>query len=275
LISYSQNAEDVRLWRVLHDVPGGTYVDVGAHLPASGSVTKLMYDAGWSGINIEPGPSFALLASERPRDINLNVAVGEKPGSTTLWLTHPHDGMATVDPSFHDHVGRVIEAYEPIAVRVARLDQLIAEHAPDRDIHFLKVDVEGAEASVLRSNDWAQFRPWILVIEAVRTLDSLPTHDTWEPDVIAAGYQLATFDGLNRLYVANEHVNLLDGLAYPTGVLDNYVTATQLDLERERLDLQAERDALQDELASIRSSRTWRAMQVIAHWNSRLGRMIR
>ena len=54
IVSYSQNFEDVMLWRALKDVENGFYIDVGANHPAIDSVTKLFYENGWSGINIEP-----------------------------------------------------------------------------------------------------------------------------------------------------------------------------------------------------------------------------
>ena len=53
-ISYSQNYEDIYLWRLLQDVHHGFYIDVGAFDHQKDSVTKLFYDRGWSGINIEP-----------------------------------------------------------------------------------------------------------------------------------------------------------------------------------------------------------------------------
>ena len=137
LISYSQNAEDVRLWRVLGDQPDGFYVDIGAYLPEAGSVTKLFYDAG---------------------------------------------------------------------------------------------------------------------------------------------YEFAAFDGLNRFYVATEHAELREALAYPIGVLDNYVTATQYGLEVDRLVLTgecqtlqarldegtAERQRLAAQLQSVLDSHTWKAGRVVA-----------
>ena len=97
IVSYSQNAEDVRLWRVFRHVENGFYVDVGAADPNVDSVTRLFYEHGWSGINIEPSPCFETLSEARTRDVNLRVAIGESEGSVPFFLTYPYLGMSTCD----------------------------------------------------------------------------------------------------------------------------------------------------------------------------------
>ena len=68
--SFSQNGEDVVLWRALHDVGKGRYIDVGANHPELFSVSMGFYQRGWSGITVEPDPAFAQMqrdgASPRP-----------------------------------------------------------------------------------------------------------------------------------------------------------------------------------------------------------------
>lgn len=54
VISYSQNFEDIILWRALKNIENGFYIDVGANDPVVHSVTKLFYENGWRGINCEP-----------------------------------------------------------------------------------------------------------------------------------------------------------------------------------------------------------------------------
>src|ERR1041384_3211716 len=71
LVSYAQNFEDVLLHRIFGNLARGFYVDIGASDPMIGSVTKIFYDRGWSGINIEPSSTFPRLAAARPRDVNL------------------------------------------------------------------------------------------------------------------------------------------------------------------------------------------------------------
>ena len=85
MISYGQNFEDVMLARALSDVQIGSYVDVGAHDPEIDSVTNHFYKIGWSGINIEPQASlYEKLVHSRPRDINLNLCVGDFDGQTNF-----------------------------------------------------------------------------------------------------------------------------------------------------------------------------------------------
>ena len=91
IIAYSDRLEDVLLHRVLRHVPEGFYIDVGANHPQVCSVTKLFYDLGWRGINIEPSPTwFAEIVRARPRDINLCLAAGATNGQIAF-----HEMLAT------------------------------------------------------------------------------------------------------------------------------------------------------------------------------------
>ena len=231
IVSYSQNAEDVRLWRVFRTIENGFYVDVGAADPYVDSVTHLFYEHGWSGINVEPSPCFEALSEARTRDVNLRIAIGEAEGSVPFFLTYPYLGMSTVDPSAHANVPQAIERIEEIAVPQRRLDSILREHAADRTIHFLKVDVEGAERQVLASSDWASFRPIVVIAEAIESCSTSPTHESWESVLLDAGYRFAAFDGINRFYVDQGHDHLIPILAYPISALDHFVRASTHDSE--------------------------------------------
>src|ERR1700682_4874412 len=96
-ISHAQNYEDVILWRALHDVEQGFYVDVGAADPEEYSVTHAFYERGWSGINVEPlDEYFEKLVQARPNDKNLKVAVGREAGVRAFY-TFP-SGWSTLNP---------------------------------------------------------------------------------------------------------------------------------------------------------------------------------
>ena len=73
-ISFSPSKEDWILYCLLKEQQNGFYIDVGANHPDWGSVTKLFYERGWRGINIEPLPEkFSCLELKRKRDIKLNL----------------------------------------------------------------------------------------------------------------------------------------------------------------------------------------------------------
>jgi hypothetical protein len=91
------------------------------------------------------------------------------------------------------------------AVPCRPLADICAEHVRG-DIHFLKIDVEGAEKSVLDGCDFTRFRPWLLAIEATVPCTYTPCHEEWEQQVLDAGYEFALFHKINRYYVAREHI---------------------------------------------------------------------
>lgn len=87
-IWYAQTGEDRRLVELLGARDSGFTSMLGAWEPERDSVTKWFYDRGWHGINIEPVPYYhALLERERPRDVNLCVAVTDRVASATMTVT--------------------------------------------------------------------------------------------------------------------------------------------------------------------------------------------
>ena len=270
IVSYSQNAEDIRLWRVFRAIEDGFYVDVGAADPYVDSVTHLFYENGWSGINVEPSPCFDAINEARKRDINLRIAIGETEGMVPFFLTYPYLGLSTVDPSTHDGLQQAIDRIEEIAIPQRRLESILREYAVGRTIHFLKVDVEGAEPQVLASSDWASFRPIVVIVEAIESWSTSSTHESWDSILLDAGYRFAAFDGINRFYVDQDHEYLIPVLAYPISALDRFVTPpnqfeAELDQLRQALEhVGAELAHAREELDAIQRSRTWRAGRIVA-----------
>lgn len=220
-ISYAQNGEDIMLWRALSDVERGFYVDIGAQDPISHSVTKFFYERGWRGVNVEPVAHwFSRLEEDRPGDANLQVLVGSEEAEHAFFEV-AETGLSTTSAELADtyRAQQRVVAERRIAMRT--LDSIFADHVRD-PVHFLKIDVEGAERDVLAGLNLKRHRPWILVIEATQPLSSVESHQAWESDVLASGYRLVYRDGLNRFYLADEQSHRAEAFSFPPNVFDGF-----------------------------------------------------
>jgi len=224
MVSHAANAEDVVLHRAL--CTGGVvgrYVDVGASSPYLGSVTRHFYEAGWKGIDVEPlAEEAAELRRARPRDVVIEAALGSAAGEVTLYVVGDERGLSSTDAEVGAGYVRAGRPVRERKVRQVTLAEVLDEHC-DGEITFLKVDVEGAEPEVLSGNDWSRWRPRVVVVEATDPWSYQQTHARWEPQLLAAGYLFASFDGINRFYARSEEPDLLTRLA-PASVLDNFVS---------------------------------------------------
>jgi FkbM family methyltransferase len=256
MISHAQNAEDVVLRRVLGETAEGFYVDVGASDPVEDSVTFYFYERGWRGVNVEPDPDdYQQLATERPRDVNLNAAVGEEEGRVGFYPS-PVRGHGTVKAAL------ATDPSDGSAIEVAqiRLDRIFEEHWPPDGVDFLKIDAEGSEAEALASADLRRWRPRVVLVEAVDAAGS-PSYESWEPGLLASGYRFALFDGVNRFYYREEdEEELLGRLSSPANVLDNWRPRREVAIQDA---LQAALDDRQRTLSEERSAheQTQRALE--------------
>jgi FkbM family methyltransferase len=204
-LSYAQRFEDFHLWRCFDGEPAGFYVDIGGGHPVYDNVSFAFYLSGWRGVVVEPNPALAALTrAVRPRDRLFEGLCGASAGSATLYLQREFHGLSTTVAEHaraaESEVGRSAEA---VTLPMLTLAELCARHAPAR-FEFLKVDVEGAEAEVLRGADLTRFRPRVIVVEAIKPLSLAPAWDEWEPLLARHGYSYVWDDELNRYYVAQE-----------------------------------------------------------------------
>jgi FkbM family methyltransferase len=209
-VSYAQHNEDLLLSRLVgDDLEGGRYVDIGAFDPVEHSVTKLFYDRGWCGVNVEPvHECWQRLVDARPRDVNLEAVVGTVPGIVTFYVL-PGTGLSTVVPELAGLWAQRGAVVDPRPVPAMTLAEVMAR---EPDAHFLKVDVEGAEHDVLLSNDWDRYRPIIILIEALDPVTQQPSYQPSEALLARLGYVVLVDDGLNRFYARSDMGHLRDRL---------------------------------------------------------------
>ncbi|MGL6076608.1 MAG: FkbM family methyltransferase [Fimbriiglobus sp.] len=222
-VSYAQNHEDVVLARVFPSHQG-FYIDIGAASPTHHTITRHFYELGWTGINVEPLRRFYdQLVEYRPKDTNLNFAIADNDESRPFYVCEDSIGMSTLDRGIASHLPATA-LNEDLLIPCMTLASLCEQYVDDRQIDFLKIDVEGYEKQVLQGMDFQKWRPIVLLIEATEPGTTIPSHHDWEPIAINAGYTFTLFDGVNRFYVRNESRDqYYDLLSYPACVHDQYV----------------------------------------------------
>jgi FkbM family methyltransferase len=174
--SYSQEGEDMILRRLFEGFDKGFYVDIGAHHPKRFSNTYFFYKRGWSGINVDAAPaSMKLFRKIRPRDINLEVAVGEGEETRRMFIFDEPAFNSLDENISQERAVRGRGIRKEVKVIVKPLRDILLDYAPkDTKINFLSIDVEGLDLEVLRSNDWDMFRPQYVCVESVgKTISKL------------------------------------------------------------------------------------------------------
>lgn len=257
LTSYAQNFEDVILWRALKHVERGFYIDIGAQDPVVDSVSLAFYEKGWRGVHVEPVAAYARkLREARPDEEVIEAAIAEQAGTIAFW-EFPDTGLSTGDPAIaegHQGEGRQCR---PSAVPCMPLSAIL-ERYRDREIHWLKIDVEGMEARVVAGWEPSGVRPWIVVVESTRPNSPEATHAEWEPLLIGLGYDFVYFDGLNRFYLSRERSELRRAFGPGPNFFDGFVLAAVAERDRTVAELAARVAEREARIAQLHQSTSWR-----------------
>ena len=171
-ISYSLFGEDLVVrthFRANFDNSIGRFIDVGAFHPFKSSNTMLLSQLGWRGINIDCDPvKIARFETLRPQDVNLCAAVGEGIRDM-IYLQYP---MGVTDRIAEPGEENLLsfEGEKPLKatpVRVTTLTQIIEQSAfRGQHFHYLNVDCEGQDLSVLKGLDFSRYSPDLITVEA-------------------------------------------------------------------------------------------------------------
>lgn len=183
-ISWSQGAEDLVLDVLLNHKEKGFYIDVGAHDPNLISITKMFYDRGWTGINIEANPEKSKKFNQlRPLDINISAAIVLQNEPVELFIMSA-TAMSTVNPEVardldeKTHTKIIEKVLVPGLTLRSVFDQYVHQ-----SVDFLTVDIESRDLDALISLDFdslplQRWPRWILLenvmpLTATLKLDSV------------------------------------------------------------------------------------------------------
>jgi FkbM family methyltransferase len=148
-------------WVIAKMFPGvrdGFFLDVGSGHGTIGSNTKALEELGWTGICVDPFPTHMEGRTCRMEKVVVSSAAGQ------VVKFHTHSGLGGIA----DTLGKwKEEAEKSPAVELTTVtlgDVLAGANAPPF-IHFLSLDIEGAELEALRGVPFDRYRFGAMAIE--------------------------------------------------------------------------------------------------------------
>ena len=173
--SWSQGGEDLALLSFFAGKADGTYLDIGAHHPSRFSVTRHLYQRGWTGVNVEANQKLInKFHEDRVKDVNLFCAVGEEDYYDFVVFKEP--ALSTYNQQWKAKFiseGNEINRIDRVPGR--RLRSIYDESFGTAPVDLLNIDAEGADFEILQSMDFitlprARF-PRYIQIESAPPMD--------------------------------------------------------------------------------------------------------
>ena len=146
------------LERVFPAVGHGYFVDVGSSHGTIGSNSRALEERGWTGVCIDPFPIYM----EGRTCKMFKEVVFSKPG--LLMTFHAAGGLGGVD----DTLGKwntTAAGAATVGVRTVTLDDILTRAGAPTFIHYISLDIEGAELEALRGFPFDRYRVGAWTIE--------------------------------------------------------------------------------------------------------------
>lgn len=144
--------------RMFPGVVNGFFLDVGSGHGTIGSNTKALEDLGWTGICVDPFPSHMEGRTCRME----SVVVSSVAGQTVKF--HTHAGLGGIADSLGKWRAEA-EKSPAVELTTTTLGQVLDGANAPSFIHFLSLDIEGAELEALRGVPFDKYRFGAMAIE--------------------------------------------------------------------------------------------------------------
>lgn len=185
-VSYAQAGEDLVAHFILEQlkIKDVSYLDIGAYDPVYINNTYLFYQQGRRGVLVEPNAAMCeKLRAARARDTTLEAGIGiGKTGVADFYLMS-NPSWSTFDKAEAEHQVKAtrgkVTIKEVRKVPLLDVNSVMAEHFMGKAPAFVSIDAEGWHFAILKSIDFARFRPAVICIETKvsgehRTIAEIP-----------------------------------------------------------------------------------------------------
>ena len=144
--------------RMFPGVANGFFLDVGSGHGTIGSNTKALEERGWTGICVDPFPTHMEGRTCRME----TVVVSSTAGQTVKF--HTHSGLGGIADSLGKWKAEA-EKSPAVELTTTTLGDVLGSAGAPSFIHFLSLDIEGAELEALRGVPFDKYRFGAMAIE--------------------------------------------------------------------------------------------------------------
>ena len=211
-LSFSQSGEDAIISYILNtlqlDIKKCRYLDLGANHAVHLSNTYKFYRQGARGVLVDANPELAEeLRKERPEDTVVNRCISENPDSVLDFYILNGDGLSTPDYQFAlkcIEENPSLEITKKISVESITVSQIADTYFPSQAPEIMSIDIEGNELEILKSIDFENFRPLVIICEMIEYRNGLTVggkNKETADFMKSAGYEEFAFTGINSIFI--------------------------------------------------------------------------
>jgi FkbM family methyltransferase len=156
----------------------GFFIECGANDGIFLSSCKFFNDIGWQGINIEPSKElYSKLIVNRPKNINLNIALSNKFGYSNFdFITFDNGGFSRLEESKQEAIDKTfnLRVFHRYPVITRTFADLVNKPLPTnienhytyiKEIDLFVLDVENHEIQVIEGMEGSRLLPKVFCIE--------------------------------------------------------------------------------------------------------------
>tara|TARA_B110000261_G_C12965119_1_gene310222 strand:- start:80 stop:775 length:696 start_codon:yes stop_codon:yes gene_type:complete len=161
--TYAQRGEDLFIFNYMKKkkIVNGTYVDIGAFHPIKYSNTCLLFNNGWSGLNIDLNQTaIDYFDIVRPQDNNICCAISNKEEKIKVFINSIFSPINTINKSHAKKFNFASKNELSYTVKAKKFNSICK-----KKFDFLDIDIEGSDFMVLKSINLKYFKPKLICIE--------------------------------------------------------------------------------------------------------------
>jgi hypothetical protein len=168
----SQFGEDKFILDLFDKDYRGKYLDLGCYHPTRHSNTHILYQSGWTGINIDLNPlTIELFNFMRPKDINYNIGISNSEEEKELYFINEFNTQNTLDKNqlnfLKNHHNVKDREILKTKLKTKKLETILLDNN-FHNIDFFNIDIEGHELEVIESINFDKFKFKYICIEMIQ-----------------------------------------------------------------------------------------------------------